>query len=97
MQNFAGGYSAFESNKRVIVTTIISAKGLEFRAVHLLGMEKISRFRNLQKNLAFTGVTRAKTSLRIYYDKSIPGYLEKGILALDEASTSDPTLDDLFA
>ncbi|MEH7846427.1 MULTISPECIES: ATP-binding domain-containing protein [Rhizobium] len=96
MQNFAGGYSAFEPNKRVIVTTIISAKGLEFRAVHLLGMEMISRFRDLQKNLAFTGVTRAKTSLRIYYDKSIPGYLEKGILALNDASTSDPTLDELF-
>lgn len=97
MQNFADGYSAFEANKRVIVTTIISAKGLEFRAVHLLGMDMISRFRDVQKNLAFTGVTRAKTSLRIYYNKSIPGYLEKGILALDEASTSDPTLDDLFA
>lgn len=68
----------------MIVTTIISAKGLEFRAVHLLGMDMISRFRDVQKNLAFTGVTRAKTSLRIYYNKSIPGYLEKGILALDK-------------
>ncbi len=97
IQNFFGGYSAFDPNKRVIVTTLVSAKGLEFRAVHLLGMEKIHKFRKQQKNLAFTGVTRAKTSLRIYYDKSIPGYLEKGLGALDDASTSDPALDDLFS
>lgn len=95
-QNFTGGYSAFDPSKRVIVTTIISAKGLEFRAVHLLGMEKISRFREVQKNLAFTGVTRAKTSLRIYYDQSVPGYLKKGIGAVSDVPQSDPALDDLF-
>jgi superfamily I DNA and RNA helicase len=76
VQDFSGGYSPFDPDKRVIVTTIVSAKGLEFRALHLLGMEKIHLFRRVQKNLAFTGVTRAKTSLHIYYNKSVSGRLK---------------------
>lgn len=95
-QNFAEGYAPFDPDKRVIVTTIISAKGLEFRALHLLGMERIHSFRDRQKNLAFTGVTRAKTSLHIYYDRSVPGYLEKGIIAVNDVVLAEPKLDDLF-
>lgn len=91
------GYQAFDPDRPVIVSTILGAKGLEFRAVHLLGMEKLSKFGATQKNLAFTGVTRAKTSLRVYYDTSIPGYFVRGISAVDGAPPIDPPLDDLFA
>ncbi|MGO6685629.1 ATP-binding domain-containing protein [Rhizobium leguminosarum] len=97
MQNFATGYSHFEPNRRVIVTTLNSAKGLEFRAVHLLGMENLSRMGSRQKNLAYTGVTRAKTSLRVYYNKSVPPYLAKGLASVDGTPAADPKLEDLFS
>ncbi|EAU43132.1 hypothetical protein FP2506_09821 [Fulvimarina pelagi HTCC2506] len=90
------GYHAFDPDRPVVVSTIVGAKGLEFRAAHLLGMESLYKFGSRQKNLAFTGVTRAKTSLRIYYDKSIPGYLARGVAAADDVVAADPLLDDLF-
>ncbi len=96
IQNFSTGYSSFEPGKRVIITTLNSAKGLEFRAVHLLGLENLFKMGSQQKNLAYTGVTRAKTSLRIYYNKSVPPYLAKGLAAVDDAPAADPALDDLF-
>lgn len=65
---------------RILVSTIHGAKGLEFRAVHILGTDYISRF-SRQRFIAYTGVTRAKTSLAIYYDQRIPGYLEDAVNA----------------
>jgi superfamily I DNA/RNA helicase len=48
------------------VSTVHSAKGLEFRCVHLLSSEFISKFNENARRLAFTAVTRAKTALIIY-------------------------------
>ena len=95
LQKFLGGYSAFDANRRVIVTTIHGAKGLEFRALHLLGMDKISKFPT-QKRMAYTAVTRCKTSLRIYHHNHLPGYLEKGLAAVDSAPVDQPSVNDLF-
>lgn len=90
-----GEYSAFSEDRPVILATIHSAKGLEFRAVHLMGADFLKKFRT-QKNLAFTAVTRCKTSLSVYFEESIPGYLEKGLAACAEKAASEPDLDDLF-
>lgn len=73
----------FDPEQPVWVTTIASAKGLEFRAVHLAGLEYLARMGGAQRRLAFTGITRAKTALTLYYNNSIPGYLESGLRAIE--------------
>lgn len=95
VQRYPEGYAAFDADKRVIVTTLHSAKGLEFRALHMLGMDKVSKFRGAQKRMSYTGVTRAKTSLAIYHEGNLPGYLERGLAAV-EPDDAPPSLNDLF-
>lgn len=50
-------------------------KGLEFRAVHWLFANDLAEKRNAEKY--YTVVTRAKTSLDIYYSKDLPQTLAK--------------------
>ena len=87
-------YAAIDDERRVIVVTINGAKGLEFRAAHLLGMEYVKNF-PLQKKMCYTAVTRCKTSLSVYHGDSLPGWFENGLQACSPppAATS---LDDLF-
>jgi superfamily I DNA/RNA helicase len=94
LQRFDDGYEAFDPQKRVIVTTLHGAKGLEFRALHLLAMDMVKNF-GLQRNMTYTAITRAKTSLAIYHNGALPSYLEKGMSTL-EGSPTPPPLDDLF-
>ncbi|UYO53754.1 UvrD-helicase domain-containing protein [Rhodopseudomonas palustris] len=96
VQRFADGYETFDPKRRVIVTTIHGAKGLEFRALHLLSMEKIKKFPKNQKHMAYTAVTRAKTSLAIYHDSTLPGYLDNGLLAAANQPVRLPEIPDLF-
>jgi superfamily I DNA/RNA helicase len=95
LQKFSGGYVPFDAKKRVIVTTVHGAKGLEFRALHLLGMDRIVKFPS-QKRMSYTAVTRCKTSLRIYHKSGLPGYLEKGLAAIETAAVLPPSVDELF-
>ncbi|WP_198120341.1 ATP-binding domain-containing protein [Massilia rhizosphaerae] len=69
----------FDPSRPVWLTTISSAKGLEFRAAHIAGLDMLHRTGGAQRRLAFTSITRAKTALSIYYEKSIPGYLESAL------------------
>ena len=87
-------YSALDPSRRVIVASIHSAKGLEFRAVHLIAMEFVKNFQ-LQRKMCYTAVTRCKTSLTIYHENSLPGYLENGIQACS-APPGEPEVNDLF-
>ncbi|MBM4033033.1 MAG: RNA helicase [Planctomycetes bacterium] len=87
-------HSAFEPGKPICVCTIHAAKGLEMRAVHLAGAEFLRKFRH-QRNMAYTAVTRAKTSLSIYYSDDIPGYLEAALNVL-EPPRDLPRLRDVF-
>jgi superfamily I DNA/RNA helicase len=75
--------------------TLHSAKGWEFRAVHLAGCEQLYRMGATQKRLIYTGVLRGKTSVHIYYSGHLPGYLEAALGVLGPPP-ADPTLDDLF-
>lgn len=93
-QSSDDGYHALDSSKRVIVSTIHGAKGLEYRACHLLALETIIRFPT-QKKLAYTACTRAKTSLRLYCSGTLPSYIERGLDALAPKPAA-PKLDDLF-
>lgn len=87
-----GGPLVFEDGKCILVCTVHASKGLEFRTVHVLGAENISRF-PVQKKMAYMAITRAKTTLHVYYTGNLPHYLEdalrrpasvKGIPSIDE-------------
>jgi superfamily I DNA/RNA helicase len=90
-----GAYVPLSDQTPVIITTIHGAKGLEYRAVHLMAADEIRRFSS-KKNLAYTAATRAKTALSIYHGDGLPGWLEKGLSACKVQPQSDPDLDDLF-
>ncbi|MFS4583666.1 ATP-binding domain-containing protein [Phaeobacter sp. C3_T13_0] len=89
-----GDYEPQTLDRRVIVTTIHGAKGLEFRAGHVLGTDLVKNFR-LQRKMSYTAVTRCKTSLSVYHNRDLPGYFESGIQACG-APPKEPTIDDLF-
>lgn len=57
---------SFSSAKNVHVISLKSSKGAEFRAVHLYGLEEL-KFPQVRRELVFTAVTRAKTSLDGYF------------------------------
>ena len=78
----ANDQEQFDSSRPIWLSTLTAAKGLEFRAVHIAGLDSLSRTGGAQKRLIFTGVTRAKTALTLYWHKTIPGYLEAALLAV---------------
>ena len=94
VQSAADGYVAFEADKPVCICTIHGAKGLEFRAVHILDSENIKNSA-LTRHIAYTGITRAKTSLSFYHTAGLPGYLDSA-LAVFNGPVKQATLSDLF-
>lgn len=91
----AGAYDAIYPDRPIIVTTVQGAKGLEFRAVHLVAAEMLKRYPT-QKNLTYTAVTRAKTTLVVYHGAGLTGYFEKGLNACSIVKPVEPNLKDLF-
>jgi len=81
----------FPEDKQVFVMTIHSAKGTEFRAVHIVGAEQF-RGKVASRRTAFTAFTRAKTSLSVYHTGSIATYVAGAL-----STSSTPKLDDLFS
>jgi superfamily I DNA/RNA helicase len=78
----------FLPDKQICVSTIHAAKGLEFRTVHIPAAEGIRRFPH-QRNLAFTAITRAKTTVSVYHTANLPGYLEDALHANDSKPLPD--------
>jgi superfamily I DNA/RNA helicase len=72
----------FDPTQPIWLSTLTAAKGLEFRAVHIAGLDFLYRTGGAQKRLIYTGITRAKTALTLYWHKSIPGYLESALLTV---------------
>jgi superfamily I DNA/RNA helicase len=68
----------FPEEKRIFVMTIHSAKGTEFRAVHILGGEQL-KMPLATRKLIFTAFTRAKTSLAVYYSGKVPPYIQSAL------------------
>ena len=89
----AGRHTAFD-DQRIVVSSVHSAKGLEVRALHLAGADRLRGF-PLERNLAYTAVTRAKTSLSIYYSGDLPAYFRQALANL-EAPPNLPEIEDLF-
>lgn len=91
----AGSYTEFTPGQPIVLTTVQGAKGLEFRAVHILAADKLKNFPT-QKNLTYTAATRAKTSLAVYHEANLAGYFEKGLNACEPKKPAEPKLQDLF-
>ena len=85
----------FSSSKNIFVGTMHSAKGLEFRTLHIVGGDFLGRFAGRQRFLAFTAVTRAKTSLSVYFREALPGYFEKALQVLRPIPDL-PLIKDIF-
>ncbi|MDQ2680372.1 MAG: AAA family ATPase [Candidatus Eremiobacteraeota bacterium] len=90
------GNAVLEEERPIIVSTIHAAKGLEYRAAHILAMEGIERFpSSKRRNIAYTAVTRAKTSLYGYHTEPIQNWLKSAFLAGSDP-IPPPTLVSLF-
>lgn len=63
--------SDFDSTKPVWVSTVHSAKGLEFRCCHILTADDFARFTKYERRAVFTAITRAKTALSIYHREDL--------------------------
>lgn len=66
---------SFDADAPICILTVKGCKGLEFRAVHWLFCDESSHFHNPEHY--YTVVTRAKTSLDIYYTDLLPQVLAK--------------------
>jgi superfamily I DNA/RNA helicase len=81
--------------QRIYIAHLGEIKGLEFRAIHLGLMQHLHKLREHQKRIAYTAITRAKTTVSIYYTGGIPGYLEQARASI-ESPKPRPPLEDLF-
>jgi superfamily I DNA/RNA helicase len=89
-----GKYKPFDPNTRICVCTLHAAKGVEFRALHVAGCDGFKKFRS-QRNLVYTAVTRAKTSLSMYHSGKIPAFLEQALADMEPIKDL-PDPKDLF-
>ena len=90
-----GDVLSFDPTTRICISTLHTAKGLEYRALHVVSCENFRR-RPLPRSLAFTAVTRAKTSLDLYYSGELMGFLEEAMSELQPTSRL-PSLEDIFS
>ena len=76
---------SFDPERRIVVSTLHSAKGTEFRCVHLIAAEEFPYY---TREKAFTAVTRAKTTFDVYHSGALEGALESAL-----ATPAVPDLD----
>jgi superfamily I DNA/RNA helicase len=82
-------------SRQIYIAHLTEIKGLEFRTIHLGLMQHLHKLRESQKRIAYTAVTRAKTTVSMYFTGRIPGYLEQAQSAV-EPPRPKPPLADLF-
>ena len=96
VQDRDDGYQPLQENRPIWVSTVHSAKGLEFRALHFAAANFVTSFRAGQKRLAYTAVTRAKTALVIYYEGALPGYMDSALNAVRPSENESEDLGVAF-
>jgi superfamily I DNA/RNA helicase len=84
-----------DENQRIYVAHVREIKGLEFRTIHLGLMQHVHKLGENQKRIVYTAITRAKTSVGIYFTGKIPGYIEQAQAAV-EPPKPKPSLAELF-
>lgn len=96
IQHREDGYQPISADRPIWLSTVHSAKGLEFRALHFAAAEFVKSFRGEQKRLAYTGVTRAKTSLVVYHDGPLPRYFDAALNVARPRNTETPDIGAAF-
>lgn len=94
-ESFIAGNPVPGGDEALWVGTLHSAKGWEFRAVHIGGAEALYKMGATQKRLIYTGLLRGRTSAHIYFSGHLPGYLGAALATL-EPPRPVPRLKDLF-
>jgi len=84
-----------DPNQQIYVAHATEIKGLEFRTIHLALMQHLHKLGKNQKRIAYTAITRAKTTVSVYFTGRIPGYLEQAQVEV-EPPRPRPALADLF-
>ena len=79
----------FDPSRPICVMVAQSSKGTEFRAVHLIAADKFKPY--FSRELMFTIITRAKTSLDVYHSGVLDGSLEAAL-----AERRVPDIEELF-
>lgn len=64
---------AFDPKRPICILTVKGCKGLEFRTVHWLFADSLSH--RHENEDYYTVVTRAKTSINLYYTEALPSVL----------------------
>jgi len=77
------------SDAVIWVSSMHGFKGLEARAVHVAGLDKLIRFEN-QRNLMYMAATRAKTSLSLYASGVVPIFLDSAIKSMSPKPATLP-------
>ena len=85
---------AFDSSKPICVCTVHGVKGLEVRALHFAAAEHVKSVPH-QRNVGFTAITRAKTSVGIYHEGDLKGWFESAVVGLQPPKVP-PSFDALF-
>lgn len=96
VRTHAAGAPRIDATKPVWVSTVHSAKGLEFRAVHFAAAETVVNFGPEQKRLTYTAVTRAKTSLSIYHEAPLPAYFDSALNVARPLQVARPGVEAAF-
>lgn len=89
-----GRYQAYDPLRPIWLCGLQSAKGLEFRAVHLLASDRIRNMSNLRSK-TYMAVTRAKTSLSVHSADARLGFLEDALFSLRDP-VPRPSLSDIL-
>ena len=66
---------AFDPERPICILTVKGCKGLEFRTVHWLFADELNHYHGAEEY--YTVITRAKTSLDVYYTESLPDVLAR--------------------
>ena len=66
---------AIEPERPICILTVKGCKGLEFRTVHWLFADELSHYHRVEEY--YTVITRAKTSLDVYYTEALPDVLAR--------------------
>ena len=66
---------AFDPERPICILTVKGCKGLEFRTVHWLFADSLSHHHGNEEY--YTVLTRAKTSIDIYYTEALPDALAR--------------------
>ncbi len=83
--------ASFETKARIHIMTIHSAKGTEFKAVHIFGGEDLKGFPMNRREIGYTAITRAKTALNAFRTGETNKPLENAF-----AVPSHVNIEDLF-